>query len=245
MKIGILETGEIHDDLLEAHGEYPSMFERMLHSVNPEIEFFSVKSCLGEMPESPAAADGWIITGSKHGVYDELPWIAPLMKFLQKCIATKTPVAGICFGHQILAEALGGKVVKSSKGWGIGVQSYDLHNLPAWMDGTKSTFAGHAVHQDQIINMPPNATVIASSDFCQYAAVVYGDPEDPLALSVQSHPEFGTEFVNDLIDVRMKGVITSDEASQAHQSLGQHVNNDDWARWLVQFFELTTKRNYT
>lgn len=242
MKIGILETGEIHEDLAKEHGAYPTMFERMLHAVDPEIEFFSVKSCLGEVPESPTDADGWIITGSKFGVYDDLPWIAPLIRFLQECIAAKVPVAGICFGHQILAEAFGGKVEKSNKGWGIGVQSYDINGQPDWMKGAKNTFAGHAVHQDQIVDLPQEATVIASSDFCEYAAIIYGDAEDPLALSVQPHPEFGTEFINDLIDVRLKGVITSEEASQAHQSLGQPVNNDIWANWLVRFFELAANR---
>ncbi|MHA1129029.1 MAG: type 1 glutamine amidotransferase, partial [Alphaproteobacteria bacterium] len=74
------------------------------------------------------------------------------------------------------------------------------------------------------------------------AAIIYGDAENPTALSVQPHPEFGTEFINDLIDVRLKGVITSEEASQAHKSLDQPVDNDIWAKWLVQFFELAAKR---
>ena len=242
MKIGILETGIIHEGLTKLHGAYPTMFERMLHSVDPEIEFFSIKTCEGEVPNAPSDADGWIITGSKHGVYDDLPWIAPLISFLQACSSEQVPVAGICFGHQILAEAMGGKVEKSDKGWGIGVHSYDLDTRPSWMTNGRSSFAGHAVHQDQIIDLPSDATVIASSEFCEYAAIVYGNTENPTAISVQSHPEFGTEFVNDLIDIRLKGVITSDEASQAHQSLGQPVDNDIWANWLVQFFELAAAR---
>ncbi|MHA1129014.1 MAG: type 1 glutamine amidotransferase, partial [Alphaproteobacteria bacterium] len=173
MKIGILETGVIHEDLAKVHGAYPTMFERMLNSVNPDIEFFSVLSCEGDVPESPAGADGWIITGSKHGVYDDLPWIAPLIKFLQDCISEQVPVAGICFGHQILAEAMGGKVEKSNKGWGIGVQSYDLGARPSWMANGRTSFAGHAVHQDQIVDLPPDANVIASSNFCNYAAIIY------------------------------------------------------------------------
>lgn len=240
MKIGILETGEIHEDLHAEHGEYPTMFERMLHKVNPEIEFFAVKVCGGEMPAGPRDADGWIITGSKHGVYDDLPWIASLMDFLRECVAEQVPIAGICFGHQILAEALGGKVVKSDKGWGIGVHSYDVTAFPDWMEGAGTQFAGHAVHQDQIVALPDNATVIASSEFCEYAAIVYGDPDKPLALSVQPHPEFGTAFIEDLVDVRLKGVITSEEAANAHKSLANPVNNDDWGRWIAKFFELTT-----
>lgn len=243
MKIGILETGDIHEDLLEAHGNYPKMFERMLHAVNPDIDFISIKVCAGEMPNAPSDADGWIITGSKHGVYEDLPWVAPISTFLRACMQQEIPVAGICFGHQLLAQALGGKVVKSDKGWGIGVQSYDTNGFPDWMSGAGDQFTGHAVHQDQVTEMPDNATLIASSNFCPNAAFIYGDINKPLAITVQSHPEIETPFIKDLIDVRLKGTITKQQAKDAHKSLGQPLNNTDWARWISTFFEISAKKS--
>ena len=238
MKIGILETGEISDDLLGKHGDYPSMFTRLLHTIDPDVDFFSVKILNGELPKRPDDADGWIITGSKFGVYEDLPWIEPLKKFIRTSIDHKIPLAGICFGHQILAEALGGKVEKSKKGWGLGVHDYTVETKPTWMRGLNDVFSGHAVHQDQITKLPETATVIASSEFCPYAALVYGDPENPDALSVQPHPEFSADFVDDLIELRVPEVFSEDDASKARATLGLPVHNEDWALWIHKFLDL-------
>lgn len=243
MKIGILETGEIPESLLDIHGDYPSMFARMLQDENPDLEIVPFKVLNGEMPTSPDVVDGWVITGSRHGVYDDLPWIDPLKEFLRECVRQKVPVAGICFGHQILAEALGGKVEKSDKGWGIGVHDYHAKNAPVWMKGMDQGFSGHAVHQDQIVKLPPDATVVASSEFCEFAALVYGDPESPDAISVQPHPEFSADFIDDLIDSRLANLLTEDLADTARNSLGQRVHNDEWGGWINRFLELASKRN--
>lgn len=243
MKIGILETGEISDDLLDKHGNYPSMFERLLHAIDPDVDFISFKVLDGELPETPDEADGWIITGSKFGVYEDLPWIESLKKFIQTAVKHDIPLAGICFGHQILAEALGGKVEKSHKGWGLGVHDYDIEAKPSWMHGIDKGFSGHAVHQDQVIELPESATVIASSEFCPYAALVYGDPENPVALSVQPHPEFSAEFIEDLIRIRVPHVFSEDDASKARATLGLPVHNEDWALWIHKFLDLAATHN--
>ena len=95
MKIGILETGEVHPDLKARHGDYPAMFEAMLRAVDPGLEFTTVRVVSGEMPAAPTQADAWIVTGSRHGVYDGLPWIEPLKGFLRDCVAARVPVVGI------------------------------------------------------------------------------------------------------------------------------------------------------
>ena len=155
MKIGILETGEVHPDLKARHGDYPAMFEALLRTADPALEFAVVRVVAGEMPAAPTQADAWLVTGSRHGVYDDLPWIEPLKAFLRAAVAARVPVIGICFGHQILAEALGGRAVKSDKGWGLGVQDYELAARPGWMDGLPDRFAVRALHQDQVVELPP------------------------------------------------------------------------------------------
>jgi len=242
MKIGILETGEVHPDLKPRHGDYPAMFARLLGAIDPALEFATVRVVAGEMPAAPHQADAWLVTGSRHGVYDGLPWIEPLKAFLRACIAAEVPVVGICFGHQLLAEALGGRAVKSDRGWGLGVQDYEVVARPGWMAAFPDRFAANALHQDQVVALPPDATVLARSAHCPYAALAYGDPEDPSALTLQPHPEFGADFMYEIIALRAGSVFPSAEAEAARASLDRPVANDDWARLIVGYLRRAAAR---
>ncbi len=235
MKIGILETGEVHPDLRTRYGDYPAMFERLLGAVDPGLEFATVRVVSGEMPATPGQADAWLVTGSRHGVYDKLPWIWPLKAFLRECVAAQVPVVGICFGHQILAEALGGRATKSEKGWVLGVQDYELVARPGWMDGLPDRFAVRALHQDQVVRLPPDATVLARSPHCDYAAIAYGDPEAPVAVSLQPHPEFGPEFTDALLALRAGIAFPEAAAEEARASLARPVENEAWARLIAAY----------
>lgn len=242
MKIGILETGEVNEALIGQHGDYPAMFSALLKASDEKLEFATVSVVRGQMPNSPHQADGWIVTGSRHGVYDDLPWIAPLKAFLRDCYAHSVPVVGVCFGHQILAEALGGKVEKSGKGWGAGVHKYHVINRPAWMQHGTDDFSVRALHQDQITELPPSATVLASSDFCEYAALAYGDPDHPLAISIQPHPEFTAEYVGSIVEMRRGKAIPEATADRAMDSLSEPVDSALWANWIVDFLKAAAKR---
>jgi GMP synthase-like glutamine amidotransferase len=235
MKIGILETGEVHPDLRDRHGDYPAMFEALLGAVDPSLSFTTVRVVAGEMPASPGEADAWLVTGSRHGVYDGLPWIEPLKAFLRACVAARVPVVGICFGHQILAEALGGRVVKSDRGWSLGVQDYELTARPGWMAGLPDRFAVRALHQDQVVTLPPGATVLARSPHCAFAALAYGDPEAPDAVSLQPHPEFGPEFMDELLALRAGTAFPVEAAAAARASLSRPVESAAWARLIVDY----------
>lgn len=236
MKIGILETGEVADGLRERHGDYPAMFRRLLSAADPGLDFFTVRVVAGEMPGAPRDADGWLVTGSRHGVYDDLPWILPLEDFLRACVAERVPVVGICFGHQLLAEALGGRAVKSDQGWGLGVQDYEIVARPSWLTHVPDRFAARALHQDQVIELPDDATVLARSPHCAVAAVAYGDPENPDAVSLQPHPEFGADFMDALLALRAGTAFPEEEAAAARASLVRPVANEAWAELIVDYF---------
>lgn len=238
MKIGILETGEVAADLKARHGDYPAMFEHLLRAVDPALEFATLRVVAGEMPAAPGQADAWLVTGSRHGVYDDLPWIDPLKTFLRDCLARRVPVVGICFGHQILAEAMGGQVVKSDRGWGLGVQDYDVLAHPGWMRDAPEHFAMNALHQDQVIRAPAETTVLARSPHCAIAALAYGDPEAPDAISLQPHPEFGADFMDALLELRGGTAFPVAQADAARASLIRPVQSLDWARWIVDYLRL-------
>jgi len=235
MLLGILETGKVNENLIPRHGEYPPMFAGLLGQAGPELRYRAYAVEDGVLPDSPEECDAWLITGSRHGVYDDLPWIEPLKAFLRAARAAGRPIVGICFGHQILAEALGGKAVKSDKGWGVGVHDYQVTCRPGWMTGAPETISVHAFHQDQVVAVPEDATVLAQSPFCEFAMLAYGDPEAPDAISIQPHPEFGEAYTRDLIDLRAGVAIPPDRAAPARDSLGRPVHAEEFARWCVSY----------
>ena len=184
MKLAILETGRPPGKLAGEFGDYPMMFERLL-GPGFEIETFDVQD--GELPELQGN-DAFLITGSPAGVYEQRPWIKPLMDFIRATDGAK--MIGVCFGHQAMAEALGGHVQKSAKGWSAGLHRYKITHPKPWID-TDGTIAIPASHQDQVVLQPPNTEVIAASDFTPYAALAWTDRP---AISFQFHPEFYAGF---------------------------------------------------
>ncbi len=203
MKIGILQTGHAPDALLPDHGEYSAMFERLLGSHGFRFTTWNVVD--NDFPDGPDAARGWLITGSKHGAYEPHPWIPPLEDLIRAIHADERPLVGICFGHQIIAQALGGRVEKFSGGWSVGRQSYTL-------DGTSLHL--NAWHQDQVTTLPPEARIIGQSAFCENAVLAYGDH----ILTIQPHPEFDAGFLEGLMTHR-GGAVPPDRLDQARAAL--------------------------
>jgi len=242
MLIGILQTGDVPEALAPRYGEYVPMFEAWLRPAGPGLSYRAYAAHNCDIPASPAECDAWLITGSKHGVYDDLPWIEPLKAFLRAARAAGRPIVGICFGHQILAEALGGRAAKSGKGWGAGVHDYQVVHRPGWMAGAPDSFAIHAMHQDQVTAIPEDATVLAASPFCEFAMLAYGDPEAPDAISIQPHPEFDEDYARALVEMRSGFAIPVECGEAALASFGRAVNQQDFARWCIDFLRAATAR---
>ncbi|WP_166416550.1 type 1 glutamine amidotransferase [Cochlodiniinecator piscidefendens] len=201
MKLGILQCGHVSQDTAEKHGTLPQLFETMLAGHDFTFQSWDVENM--EFPTSVSDADGWLLTGSKHGAYEDHPFIAPLCEFIRQSYDARIPLVGICFGHQIIARAMGGTVEKFDKGWGLGPQTYDYNGhgkvtLNAW-------------HQDQVTKAPSSATPILSSDFCENAALLY---DQNRALTIQPHPEFGPEVIGDFVAARRGTADYCDDAMQ-------------------------------
>jgi GMP synthase-like glutamine amidotransferase len=220
MKVAILETGRPPGKLAEQFGDYPAMFERLL---GPGFEVESFDVAAGALP-SPAAHSAYLITGSPAGVYDPLPWIAPLQAFIRE--AKDSKMVGICFGHQVMAEALGGHVEKSDKGWGAGLHRYRIVGSEPWMDGA-GEIAAPASHQDQVVIQPPSTEVVATSFFTEYAALAWTDRP---AISFQFHPEFSPAFAKALIEQRYDVVPNPDAAIASLDAPNDSARVGGWIR---------------
>lgn len=243
MRIGVLQAGLAPEGLGPVYGEYDRIFSRLMRRADPAAEVVGWRIFDGEFPPEPGAVDGWIISGSKHGVYEDHAWIPPLKAFIRAAAKARAPMIGVCFGHQIMAEALGGAAVKSEKGWGLGPQAYDIVAKPGWMSGAPEQVTLIAVHQDQVTALPPDATRVACSAFCENAALVYGDPERPYAISIQPHPEFTADFARDLIRTR-RGVSFSEAQSEAalarlSEDAPPRLDGDWAAGWFRDFLSLS------
>lgn len=222
MKLGILEAGAPPEALIERFGRYPGMFERLLG-----IEGRSYDVAAGELPEDPAAHEAYLVTGSPAGVYDPLPWIPELIGFLRSARG-KAKLVGICFGHQIMAEAFGGRVEKSDKGWGVGLHTYPVIRRAPWMDQA-AIVSVPASHQDQVVMQPPETDVLIGSVFTPFAALAWRDRP---AISFQFHPEFEPDYAKALIEAR-RGRLADPEAAIA--SLDRPNDNERVGEWIRRF----------
>jgi GMP synthase-like glutamine amidotransferase len=196
-RITIIETGHVPRKYRERHGSFPDMFERMIRAEDPSTAFDVVSIPDGEALPDARQLEAILITGAAAGVYDGLDWIAPLEDFVRTAHANKTPMVGVCFGHQLIAQALGGTVRKSDKGWGIGRHVYQVTPNNGVIAGEHLAIA--CSHQDQVIEPPEGARTILFSQFTPHAGLLYANGT---TLSVQPHPEFDVDFAHVCCELR-------------------------------------------
>ena len=228
MKVGILKTGRPPRPAIPQFGTYPDMFMDLLGRDAHDWRTYAADE--GEYPAQPEACDAYIVTGSSVGVYDTDPWIGQLMDFL-RAAKGRAKLVGVCFGHQAMAQAFGGEVIKSPKGWGIGEHDYRVVSREPFMDNV-SDIRLPASHQDQVVSLPPGAELIAASDFTPFAALAWRDQP---AISMQPHPEFEPAYAAALIEARRGKTYADDEADRA---LASFAGPDDRARvggWINAF----------
>ncbi|MGA1342277.1 MAG: type 1 glutamine amidotransferase [Hyphomonas sp.] len=233
IRLTIIETGEAPSAIRALFPDYPEMVRRMFARIDSAVVCETVSVVRGDPLPDPAQLSAVLYTGSPAGVYDPLAWIDPLKQFIRAAASARTPQVGICFGHQIMAEALGGRVTRSDRGWGIGRHTYEIVHCPDWSGKVCPPSLSVAVsHQDQVIALPPPARVIAQSAFTPFAGLDYTDFP---AISFQCHPEFEPDFAAALYTVRRGISLSEAEADLAVASLEGDCDRRLLAGWIASF----------
>ena len=234
MMVGLLNNVTPGEEQAWGQYEYPQ-FRDFLDHVSNTIELIEYRVTEGQLPSSIYDCEAYILTGSTCGAYEPASWISELSAFIKQVYAKgDTKLVGICFGHQILAQALGGNVEKAGKGWGLGRREFKLVNTPpGWMTPLPEEHALYYAHQDQVVTLPENATLLATDSFCLNGIFELNDR----VLGIQGHPEFSDAVAIDTIDL-VKEQAPQNVCRNALESLKQgNADGRIVAQWIVNFLK--------
>lgn len=232
MNLGILLCDKVSAVFVENHGQYPEMFANLLRPADSTLEFTVFDAEHGELPTDIHEVDAYLISGSRHGVNDDYSWIRRLEEFVRTLHITQKKLIGICFGHQLIAKALGGKVIKSPKGWGVGMSQNHIFQFKEWMNPSLNEFNLLVSHQDQVVELPKGAEILAGSDFCPNYMMQIGSH----FFSVQGHPEFTKPYSRDLM-VSREDTVNEIEFINGMKSLELHEDDSIIAQWIINFLK--------
>ena len=233
MNLGLLGCDDVPPKLRHLGGTYRDMFEGLMKPHLPDARYTWFDAVKGELPGSSDACDAYICTGSRYSAYDGDAWIAALKDYVRGLHDARRPFVGICFGHQILAEALGGSVKPAEQGWGVGIHEMRITAEEGWMQPRQSDCKLQYMHADQVIELPPSSVVLASAPHCPVAMFRVGET----MLGIEGHPEFPASYVEALVLARSERIGEA-RAQAALASLAQKADDALVGRWMANFLML-------
>ena len=230
-KIGLLLVGHIDSGSLHVGGDYPDLYQALLGPLG--IELTTYRCDEGQMPQSLSEQDGWLCSPSRLSVYDNVEWLRDVEQLLRDMVAKETPYVGICFGHQLMAQALGSTVAKADVGWGIGAKRYEIVEQQSWMDSSQDIVLA-ASHQDQVQTLPDGARLMATAPYCPIGGMLIGDR----AWTIQIHPEFSAPLADSLLNTR-RALFGTEQVDAARATLAEPLEQQRIAGWISRFFHQT------
>lgn len=200
--LAIWVTGEPELEASRRRGSFSDMIRATVGDVwdGPWLEVDCVSSTALPPPDRMA---GVIVTGSPARVGDQSPWMLRVQAQLRVCVAQNVPVFGICFGHQLLGMALGGRVGPNPRGREIGTSRLTIVGSDPLLDGAPTTFPVSTTHLDSVLELPPGAVLRGYTEIERHAMVRFADN----AWGVQFHPEMGADVIGDYIDARREALL--------------------------------------
>ena len=234
IQVGILNAIHPQKSVINWGGSPTDAYIRFFQNAGGPLVFTGYEVAQGQLPASLDECDAYVITGSSNGVYDLDAWIPDLIQFIRDSYQAGKMLVGICFGHQILAHALGGHAEKSVKGWGLGLKSFSISQPKPWMTDVPEECMLHFAHQDQVVTRPPQAELLGGNAFCPNAFFVIADQ----VLGIQGHPEFSRSMMDDLL-APMRKELEPEVHETAVASLSQGTpDNELVGQWLVNFLTI-------
>ncbi|HCV35303.1 MAG TPA: GMP synthase [Acidimicrobiaceae bacterium] len=232
MRIGLLRCDEVGGDRAERFGGYLDLYSDLLGMVEPAVELTGYDVVAGQLPTEPGEQDGWLISGARTAAYDEEPWLTGLLDLVARLYEARAPMVGICFGHQVIAQALGGEVKMAEDGWGIGIHRAEVVGNHSWMIPKRQQFDITYSHSDQVTALPEGATLVAYTNHCPIAAFTVDDH----ILGIQGHPEFSPDFAADIYRGRSE-LYRAEVFEDAMRTLNQSTDSTDVAAWILSFLK--------
>jgi GMP synthase-like glutamine amidotransferase len=232
VKVGLLECDDVVGRFPEVEGGYREMFTALL----PQFQFSFFPVHRNAFPDNTGQCDAWLCSGSKYSVYENHDWIQRLSEFIRNLRQQEKPFVGICFGHQMLAHALGGEVAKAKQGWGAGVLPVEVLKQEPWMQPARDAIRIQHMHQDQVQRLPGEAVLLARSPHCDVAMFRVG----ATMLGIEGHPEFTVPYARALIKAR-KEQIGEPRATEALARAAQPADGPLVGRWIAEFISSSAR----
>ena len=231
MTLCILDNDRLEADLVPRWHSYGAMTARLLREAGWEGDIHIHPTREARYPDDLARYKAVVLTGSRADAFGDEPWVVALREQVAAALARGQTLLGICFGHQLIAHVLGAPVGRAPNGWGQGRMVYEWLG-PQGVADASGAMALLASHQDQVLALPPGATLLARNAHCPVAAYAVGRQ----VLCVQPHPEFDPDYAARLIE-RRRAHFAPEHVAERLASLQDGHDGAAFGRYMVRFIQ--------